>query len=493
MNLVGARVDGGGCVRAAIRCRCRRVVAGTGRRRARAAARSVRARGPRGRSGAAADRGRGRGGRGAGRRGARARSAVDAPRDRRPTRCGRADAVDEGRLLADDRSARFIGAPARPRRRRTGGGSRSPSTTASCTSSTRPAARPSGPRSGSAADALASARASASVGCPAVPPAARVLSAPHAQPSASASVSPAPVSRAARKPASNESPAPVLSIGLDRRAPPTGDRPAAGDRQRALGAELDHDGRPPRGELARRRLDVAVCPPRQPQRLLRVRQQDVEGLERAPTSRSRGSQPGSSELVRARPAGDRSPARARPAGTARSTCTWRARASSSRGTSSARSSASAPSAVRIARSPGRARATLMPVGSAASRTALASTPALERLDHRACRARRRPRSPRSPPRRPSLAAPAAMIPPDPPSTSSAWSTNCSRWPKRRLELAAAQHEVGVDVADDEQVHQLAQARRQRVAVRRRAARRRPCGSCRGRASADAFGSSSAAW
>ena len=176
---------------------------------------------------------------------------------------------------------------------------------------------------------------------------ARVLSAPHAQPSASAAASVLP-----REPRGDEARVERVARagGVDRvdarrrpRARPRRRRPPA-----PLRAELHDDQRPC---AASRRAAADVRPRPRAARLLRVGQQHVEALPRELPALG-GSQPGSSDVVPAARAaiggdverrlqerrGDVDVARARPA--ARPGRPRRAKR------------ASAPSAVRIARSPG---------------------------------------------------------------------------------------------------------------------------------------------
>ena len=85
------------------------------------------------------------------------------------------------------------------------------------------------------------ASASARVGWPSVPPAARVDSDPHATASRSAASSGRPSSQAARNPALNESPAPVVSTASTAIAAARAERAVRADRQPAVGAALDGD------------------------------------------------------------------------------------------------------------------------------------------------------------------------------------------------------------------------------------------------------------
>ena len=82
--------------------------------------------------------------------------------------------------------------------------------------------------------------ASCIVGCASTPPAARVESAPHALAIARHRSSGSPPSIAARNPASNESPAPVVSTVATRIAAAV-DALAGTDRDRAAVARLHHD------------------------------------------------------------------------------------------------------------------------------------------------------------------------------------------------------------------------------------------------------------
>ncbi len=172
------------------------------------------------------------------------------------------------------------------------------------------------------------------------------------------------------------------------------------------------------------------------------------------------------------------------------TCTQRAEASSASGTSSARNCASAPSAVRTARSPGRARPTLTPVGSE-HHADRAHVDPVERLEHRAAErvvahaARHRhpqpePRGARGHDRARAAEHQRRLV------------DELLALPEGRHEVAAAQHEVRVDVPDDEEV-EPAHASRGSAS---------PCASISSSqivrivsrsSEPDAFGSSIAAW
>ena len=90
------------------------------------------------------------------------------------------------------------------------------------------------------------------------------------------------------------------------------------------------------------------------------------------------------------------------------------------------SAAIVPGNVRIARSPGRLRITVIPVLNAGSTTIpLMSTPRSLSASHMNVPNTSSPTIPTNAVRRPSRAAPAAKIPPDPPIVSSAPSTTRS--------------------------------------------------------------------
>ncbi len=342
----------------------------------------------------------------------------------------------------------------------------------------------------------ASARASSSVGCAAVPPARRVLSAPHAHASVRAASSPSPpatspdlaaslarhlsaqprrekarIERVARAGA-------VHHVDARRRDPR---RLAAADGQRSVRPELDDDERPAGGQRARRGLDVAVLAAGQPQRLLGVGQQDVERVDRDV------------------------PALARiPAGVERRGAAHALRQRSQPGRQAVlqerRGDVDVPRAfehlvryilgaqVRQRAGGGQHRAIILPHqpdAHAGRGVHGLSPPRRPRPRRRARRGsggrvgRRRRRRP-SPRRGRACAAPAARIAPEPPSTSSAWSTSCSRWPN--LGTMSPPRRTRSAFASPTTSRSISRAGRGRARRRARpATRRRPCGSSPDRA------------
>ena len=223
-------------------------------------------------------------------------------------------------------------------------------------------------RGGHAATLCASASASARPGWPAVPPSARVDSAPQAHPSA------AP--RAARRRRARRRGTGVERVpgagrvddrdGRRRRAhdlpagEPDGTRRAALERhERAGGGEGGR--RAPRRFRPRR-----AAPP--PARWAGHVHRAERRRHAAPALL--GVPPRVRETVApaawARATNSARPSRRRGCRNGEATWTWRARASSASGTAVGSSSPSAPRAVRIARSSSRASATLKPVGMPAS-------------------------------------------------------------------------------------------------------------------------------
>ena len=154
---------------------------------------------------------------------------------------------------------------------------------------------------------------------------------------------------------------------------------------------------------------------------------------RPPSHRSAGSQLGSTEVVapwaRTRSNSAGSSGARRSCRKYELTCTCRARSRRAGSISSVRRSAIVPAWVRIARSFGRARTTVTPVGLASSTTSPpTSTPRRSSSSRRKRPKWSSPTTPQNPTRSPSRAAPAATIAPEPPTVSRAPSTSRSACP-----------------------------------------------------------------
>src|SRR6266568_1726639 len=282
----------------------------------------------------------------------------------------------------------------------------------------------------------ASLDAAARDGALAVPPGAAVDRAPAAQPSAAACGRSSPSSSPAIRPASKQSPAPVASTGVTGgrltwyRAGPsahsaprspsltTTRRPAPASAETALSRSSAPARRVASASFGSSRPACAIAadksrPAHRPDGSQLVSRDVDTPAERAaennaPSPGPRQSRSRNHELA----------------------CTCRAPASSDSGTSAAVSEATAPSAVKMARSPPRDSATVIPVGAswrtATKRTSPPSAANWSRMNAPAGSA---PTAATSATRSPSRAAATAVIAAEPPMTSEIPSTSFSCWPK----------------------------------------------------------------
>src|SRR4029077_2262108 len=281
----------------------------------------------------------------------------------------------------------------------------------------------------------ASLSAAAMEGALAVPPGAAVDSAPAAQPSAAASARSSPFSSPAISPALKQSPAPVVSAGVTggrltrHRTGPSAHSaprspsltttrgPAATRAETAPGKSATPRSRPASASFGSSRPACAIAADRsglahRPDGSQLVSRDVMTPAERAaennvPSPGPRQSWSKNQELA----------------------CTCPALASSFPGTSAAVSEATAPSAVKMARSPPRDSATVIPVG-ASSRTATkrTATPSAARWSRMNAPAGSAPTAATSATRSPSRAAATAVIAADPPMTREMPSTSFSCWP-----------------------------------------------------------------
>ena len=298
---------------------------------------------------------------------------------------------------------------------------------------------------------------------PSVPPAARVDSDPHATASRSAASSGRPSSQAARNPASNESPAPVVSTastggrgGPGQRAvrarppaPPSAPSFTATVRRGTRRRTRGHGGRASRSSTPASARHSAALGSSTSASAAAAREPAVpcrptdpswgRGWSSPPPRGPPGTAPGAR---RPAPAGGSSCRRGRAAPDA----------SSAAGTSAARTSAIVPIAVRIARSVPLPRITEAPVGSpGATRHADTSTPRSASASSVNRPSASSPTTPTRLTRSPSRAAPHAVIADELPMVSRIPSTNRSACPKTGRGSRSADDDVGVDLADDEQV------------------------------------------
>src|SRR6185437_10573124 len=277
--------------------------------------------------------------------------------------------------------------------------------------------------------------AAAMPGALAVPPGAAVDSAPAAQPSAAAPARSRPSSSPAIRPALKQSPAPVVSAGVTGgRLTRHRKRPSAHRAPRSPSLTTTRGPAATRAETAAsrssapaRRIASASFGSSRPACAIAA---DRSGLAHRPD----GSQLVSRDVMT--PAERAAENNAPSPGPRQSwsknhelACTCPALASSFPGTSAAVSEATAPSAVKMARSPPRDSATVIPVG-ASSRTAtkLTSTPSAASWSRMNSPAGSAPTAAASATRSPSRAAATAVIAAEPPMTSEIPSTSFSCWP-----------------------------------------------------------------
>src|SRR5690242_8445996 len=283
--------------------------------------------------------------------------------------------------------------------------------------------------------AAASSAAAAREGALAVPPGAAVDSAPAAQASAAAPARSSPSSSPAIRPALKQSPAPVVSAGVTggrltrhRTEPSAHSTPCSPSLTTTRGpAATRTETAASRSSAPARRIASASFGSSRPACAIAA---DRSGLAHRPD----GSQLVSRDVMT--PAERAAENNAPSPGPRQSwsknhelACTCRAPASSSSGTSAAVSEATAPSAVKMARSPPRDSATVIPVGvSPRTATKLTSTPSAASWSRMNAPAGSAPTAATSATRSPSRAAATAVIAAEPPMTSEIPSTSFSCWP-----------------------------------------------------------------
>src|SRR5947207_311221 len=277
--------------------------------------------------------------------------------------------------------------------------------------------------------------AAAREGALAVPPGAAVDRAPAAQPSAAAPARSRPSSSPAISPALKQSPAPVASTGVTGgRLTRHRQRPSAHRAPRSPSLTAPRGPAATRAETAAsrssapaRRIASASFGSSRPACAIAA---DRSGLAHRPD----GSQLVSRDVMTPaeRAVENNAPSPGPRQSRSRNhelACTCRAPASSDSGTSAAVSEATAPSAVRIARSPPRDSATVIPVGSSSrTTTKRTSTPSAANWSRMNVPAGSAPTAATSATRSPSRAAATAVIAAEPPMTSEIPSTSFSCWP-----------------------------------------------------------------